>query len=449
MIFVQFVILLAMILIGSRMKGIGLGVMGMIGLFIFVLFFKMTPADPPISVLLIILAIVTTAATLQAAGGLDYLVSIAERIIRKNPSQITFIAPFTTYFLCLFAGTAHIVYSLLPIIAEVSAKQRIRPERPLSVSVIASHLAITGSPMSAASASLVAILAYSSASIDIMKICIPAAICGILASILVVRKKGLELDKDPIFLEKMQDPEFARSMDPTNQTEHGATQYQAAPGAKIAVGIFGLAILLIIFFGAFPAFVPHVGGGPSFSVNAQGNIELTSLIIMITLSASACIMLITKTSAVKVAKMSLFTSMATAVVSVLGVVWMSATFMLANEVVIEATFKDIVTVHPWTFAIALFLMGALTFSQAATTRTMMPMGLALGITSPHLLAMFPAVNGDFLLPGYPTLVAAIDFDRTGSTKIGKFVVNHSFMIPGLVAIAVTIFVGFIISGMVL
>lgn len=448
MIFVQFVILLAMILIGSRMKGIGLGVMGMIGLFIFVLFFKMTPADPPISVLLIILAIVTTAATLQAAGGLDYLVSIAERIIRKNPSQITFIAPFTTYFLCLFAGTAHIVYSLLPIIAEVSAKQRIRPERPLSVSVIASHLAITGSPMSAASASLVAILAYSSASIDIMKICIPAALCGIFVSILAVRKKGLELDKDPIFLEKMKDPEFARSMNPSHM-ENGMTQYKPAPGAKIAVAIFGFAILLIIFFGAFPAFVPHVGGGPSFSVNADGTINLTSLIIMITLSASAFIMLITKTSAVKVAKMSLFTSMATAVVSVLGVVWMSATFMLANEAVIEHTFKDIVTVYPWTFAIALFLMGALTFSQAATTRTIMPMGLALGITSPHLLAMFPAVNGDFLLPGYPTLVAAIDFDRTGSTKIGKFVVNHSFMIPGLVAIAVTIFVGFILSGILL
>lgn len=448
MIFWQLGILLIMILIGSQMKGIGLGIMGMIGLLIFVLVFKMTPADPPVAVLLIILAIVTTAATLQAAGGLDYLVSIAERIIRKNPSQITFIAPFVTYFLCLFAGTAHIVYSLLPIIAEVSAKRRIRPERPLSVSVIASHLAITGSPMSAASASLAGMLAYSSASIDIMKVCIPAALCGILASVLAVRKKGVELDKDPIFLEKMKDPEFAHSMDPSRigNVNH---QYVPAPGAKIAVAIFGLAILLVIFFGAFPAFVPYVGGGPSFSVSENGTINLTSLIILITLSASGCIMLVTKTPAAKVAKMTLFTSMASAVVSVLGVVWMSATFMLANEEIIEHTFKDVVMEHPWTFAIALFFMGALTFSQAATTRAIMPMGLALGVSSPHLLAMFPAVNGDFFLPGYPTLVAAIDFDRTGSTKIGKFVVNHSFMLPGLVAIAVTIFVGFILSGFLL
>ncbi|WP_270087349.1 anaerobic C4-dicarboxylate transporter family protein [Sphingobacterium sp. SYP-B4668] len=448
MIFVQLAILLAMILIGSRMKGIGLGVMGMVGLMIFVLVFKMTPAEPPIAVLLIILAIVTTAATLQAAGGLDYLVSIAERIIRKNPSQITFIAPFTTYFLCLFAGTAHIVYSLLPIIAEVSAKQRVRPERPLSVSVIASHLAITGSPMSAASASLAAILAYSSASIHIMLICIPAAMIGILASILAVRKKGVELDKDPIFLEKMKDPEFARSMDPTD-VGVGRVKYQPKPGAKMAVAIFGAAILLIVLFGAFPSLVPYVGGEPSFSVGANGTVNLTTMIIMITLSASACIMLVTKTSTAEVAKMSLFTSMATAVVSILGVVWMSATFMLANEAVIEHTFKDIVTVYPWTFAIALFLMGALTFSQAATTRTIMPMGVALGISSPHLLAMFPAVNGDFLLPGYPTLLAAIDFDRTGSTKIGKFVVNHSFIVPGIVAIAVTIFVGFVLSDLLL
>lgn len=174
MIFVQLAILLAMILVGSRLKGIGLGVMGILGLLIFVFVFRMRPAEPPVAVLLIIMAIVTTAATLQAAGGLDYLVSVAERIIRKNPKRITLIAPFTVYFLCLFAGTSHLVYSLLPIIAEVSTKTKIRPERPLSISVIASHLSLTGSPMSAATASMTAILAYNTAVTDIMKVCIPA-----------------------------------------------------------------------------------------------------------------------------------------------------------------------------------------------------------------------------------------------------------------------------------
>ncbi|MFT3826244.1 MAG: anaerobic C4-dicarboxylate transporter [Chitinophagaceae bacterium] len=444
MIFVQFAIVLIMILIGSRMKGIGLGVMGMVGLLIFVLVFHMRPADPPIAVLLIILAIVTTAATLQAAGGLDYLVQIAEKIIRRNPSHITFIAPFTTYFLCLFAGTSHIVYSLLPIIAEVSTKKRIRPERPLSISVIASHLSLTGSPMSAASASLAAILAYPSAALDILKVCIPACLIGIFAGILVVFKRGKELDEDPEFLAKMKDPEFAKNIDSSTNT-HVALK----PGAKTAVLIFGIAILLIIFFGAFPKFVPNVGAGTAdFATNADGSLNLTGLIIMITLSASACMMLITKTSPVTVAKMSLFTSMATAIVSVLGVVWMSGTFMLANEAVIEHTFRNIASEHPWTFAFALFLMGALTFSQAATTRTMMPIGLALGIAPSHLLAMFPAVNGDFLLPGYPTLVAAMDFDRTGTTRIGKFVINHSFILPGIVAVTVAVSVGFLLSSFI-
>jgi anaerobic C4-dicarboxylate transporter DcuA len=442
MILIQFIILLAMILIGSRLKGIGLGVMGMVGLLIFVLIFHMRPVDPPISVLLIIMAIVTTAATLQAAGGLDYLVRIAEKIIRKNPSHITFIAPFTVYFLCLFAGTAHIVYSLLPIIAEVSAKKRIRPERPLSISVIASHMALTGSPMSAATATLAATLAYSTAVVDIMKVCIPACIIGIAAGVLSVWKKGKELNEDPEFLEKMKDPVFAKSLETTTNTTT-----QLKPGAKTSVLIFGFAILLIIFFGAFPQFVPVVdAGNAGFAVNADGTINLTGLIIMITLSASALMMLITKTAPVEVAKMSLFTSMATAVVSVLGVVWMSATFMAANESIIEHTFKDITSEYPFTFAFALFIVGALTFSQAATTRTIMPMGMGLGIIPPHLIAMFPAVNGDFLLPGYPTLVAAIDFDRTGTTRIGKYVFNHSFMIPGLVSIAVSIAVGFLLSG---
>ncbi|MFB6454194.1 anaerobic C4-dicarboxylate transporter family protein [Chitinophaga sp. Hz27] len=444
MIFVELAILLLMILIGSRMKGIGLGVMGMVGLLIFVLVFHMKPVEPPVAVLLIILAIVTTAATLQAAGGLDYLVSIAEKIIRRNPGQITIIAPFTTYFLCLFAGTSHIVYSLLPIIAEVSAKKRIRPERPLSISVIAAHLSLTGSPMSAATASLAAVLAYSSAALDIIKVCIPACLIGILAGVLVVWKKGKELNDDPIFLEKMKDPAFAKSIE---SSDNITTVIK--PGAKTAVLIFGIAILMIILCGAFPQLLPNVGAGePGLAVNADGNVNLTGMIIMITLSASAIMMLVLKVSPVEVTKMSLFTSMASAIVSVLGVVWMSATFMGANEALIEHTFGDIAGAHPWTFAFALFFMGALTFSQAATTRTMMPIGLALGITQPHLIAMFPAVNGDFLLPGYPTLVAAMDFDRTGTTRIGKYVVNHSFMVPGLTAVTVAVAVGFLLSFIV-
>lgn len=446
MIWIEFAVLIAMILIGSQMKGIGLGVMGMVGLLIFIFVFKMKPTDPPIDVMLIIMAIVTTAATLQASGGLDYLVGLAEKIIRSNPSNITFIAPFTVYFLCLFAGTAHIVYSLLPIISEVSAKKRIRPERPLSISVIASHLALTGSPMSAATAALVVILAYPGALVDIMMICIPACIIGVLIGCFSVFKKGKELNNDPIFIEKMKDPEFAKSMD----SDTSGKEVQLKSGAKTSVLIFAFAIVLIVIAGAFPSIVPSFEPGvKSLAVSADGSLTMVTIISVITLTASAAMMLITKTSTNDVTKASLFTSMASAVVSVFGVVWMSSTFMHSNNDLIQNALGGIVSEYPWTFAIAVFIMGALMFSQAATTKTMMPLGIALGLPPSALIAIFPTVNSDFVLPGYPTLLAAINFDRTGSTKIGKFVINHSFFVPGVVAIGVAVAVGFLLGSFIL
>jgi len=421
--------------------------MGMLGLSIFVFGFGMKPGDPPIDVMLVIMAIVTTAATLQACGGLDYLVTLAEKIIRSNPSKIIFIGPFTVYFFCLFAGTAHLLYSLLPIIAEVSAKKRIRPERALSASVIASHMAITGSPMSAATAAFAgaAILGYPGSLIDIMKVCIPACIIGVFFACLSVLKKGKELSEDPIFLEKMKDPEFAKSIDGESSLE----SVQLKKGAKTSVVIFAIAVLLIVLAGAFPSLLPTFAPGEAnLMMKANGELQMVAVISLITLTASALMLLLTKTSAAKVTGVSLFSSMATAVVSVFGVVWMSATFMKNNELVIKDFLSEIVTAHPWTFAIAVFILGALMFSQAATTKTMMPLGLTLGMAHPSLIAIFPAVNADFVLPGYPTLLAAINFDRTGSTKIGKFVVNHSFMIPGLVAVIVAVISGFLL-GMVL
>ncbi len=446
MIFIQLIILLGMILVGAQMKGIGLGVMGMLGLLIFIVVFHMRPTDPPLDVMLIIMAIVTTGATLQAAGGLDYLVSVAERVIRRNPAHITFIAPLTSYALCLFAGTSHIVYSLLPIIAEVATKKRIRPERPLSISVVAAHVALTGSPMSAATAALAAILAYPSAAVDIMKIGIPCGIVGVLAGALSVWKKGKELKDDPEFLKKMKDPQFASTID----AETAGNKAQVKPGAKTAVLIFGIAILVIVLCGAFPSIVPQLAPGTAgLSIKANGTLTMGSIIEITTLSASGIMMLVTKTNTADVARASLFTAMAAAVISVFGVVWMSSTFMAHNQELIKTTLGGIAKAYPWTFTFAVFIMGMLMFSQAATTRTMMPLGLTLGISSPHLIAMFPAVNSDFVLPGYPTLLAAINFDRTGSTKIGKYVINHSFMLPGVVTVGVAVALGFLLTQLLL
>ncbi|SKA34261.1 anaerobic C4-dicarboxylate transporter DcuA [Chitinophaga eiseniae] len=446
MIWLEFAILLAAILVGARMKGIGLGVMGMVALAVYIFIFRMRPADPPIDVMLIILAVVTTAATLQAAGGMDYLVRLAEKILRSKPSLIVLLGPLVTYIFTLFAGTAHITYSLLPIIAEVSTKKKIRPERALSISVISSHLAITASPISAATAALLTILSGKIELLDILRVCIPATIIGTLAGVVVCWKKGKELAKDPVFLEKMKDPDFAASIEADVQE----SKAPLLPGAKASVLIFGLAVLLIVLVGAFPNMLPSFGEGKSnMAVDTTGHIKMAAVIELVMLAAAAAIMLFCRTTAAAVAKASLFNSGAQAVVSIFGVVWMSATFMQTNTGIIESTLGNMVRAAPWTFAIALFILSALLFSQAATTKALMPLGLSLGILPAHLVAMFPAVNGDFFLPGYPTLLAAINFDRTGSTQIGKYLVNHSFMIPGIVSVAVSVAAGFFLAGILL
>ncbi len=424
------------------MKGIGLGIMGIVGMLIFVFVFHMKPAEPPLDVLMIILSIVTTAAALQASGGLEYLVSIGEKIIRSNPSKIVIIGPLVSYLLCLFAGTSHVIYSLLPVISEVSLKRNIRPERALSISVIASHMALTGSPMSACTAAFAAILSYPSAAIDIMKISIPSCIIGVVAGALSVWKMGKDLDDDAVYKRQvtLSPPEHETSL----------KQHSIKKGAKTAVFIFGLAIIAIVICGAFPGMLPQFAkGADSFSVKADGTLKMVTIIEIVTLTATAAIIIITQTTTYDIAKASLFNAMAAALVSVFGVVWMSATFLAHNQPALLKAMSTITNQYPWTFTFAVFIMAAIMFSQAATTRATMPLGLALGIAHPSLIAMFPAVNADFVLPGYPTLLAAINFDRSGTTRIGRFVVNHSFMRPGLVGIGVAVAVGFLLSKLLL
>ncbi|MCU0382059.1 MAG: anaerobic C4-dicarboxylate transporter [Chitinophagaceae bacterium] len=446
MIWVQFAVLLIMIVIGSRLKGIGLGLMGVLGMLIYVQFFRMRPVGPPGDIMLIILSIVTASAALQAAGGLDYLVQIAEKIIRKNPKNITLIAPVTAFVLCLFSGTSHVVYSLLPVISDLSAKKGIRPERPLTATVIASHMALTGSPMAACTAALATVLGYADAPLDIMLVSIPACFIGSMAAALVMYNKGKDLKDDPLYQEKLKDPAFVEYL----KSEETGAQKEVSRDAKLSVAIFGLAIVMIVLGGSFPHLVPNmVGGDANAMVNADGSLKMVTIISVVSLSAAALMALFTKAKPDLIIKQSLFLSMATALISVYGVVWMSATFMAANEVAIRDGLGAITEKFPWVFTIAIFIMGILMFSQGATTKAMMPLGLTLGLTAPSLIAMFPAVSSFFVLPGYPTILAAVNIDRTGSTKIGKYVVDHSFMLPGMVSTVVAVGMGFLLAGIFL
>ncbi len=447
---IQLVILLACIFIGARMSGIGLGVMGMIGLLIFIFAFGMKPSDPPLEVMLIILSVVTSAAALQAAGGMDYLVDIAGKILRKHPGQITLLGPLVTYAFVLFAGTAHISYSILPIIAEVAIKNRIRPERALSMSVTASHMAITASPVSAAAAALLSVLSGTGAGLaQILMVAIPSTLIGVMVGILFVWKRGKELSEDPEFLERMKDPAFVKNLEGNVEK----TTTTLAPGAIKSVVIFALAIAAVVLLGSFPDLLPEFSGRegftPGFAVNAAGRLQMPSMIMMIMLSATGLIILFANTTAAKVTKASLFASGGQATIAVFGVVWMSSTFMDHNFEVIKNTLGEVVAAYPWLFAVALFLLSMLLYSQASTTKALMPLGLSLGLSPAYLIGIFPACNGHFFIPGYPTLLTAIQFDRTGTTRIGKYVLNHSFMLPGIVTTIASVLAGLLLQSVLL
>lgn len=438
MIYFELLVVLLVIFIGARVGGIGLGIFGMIGLGILVFGFGLKPGDAPTDVMLIIVAVITAAAALQAAGGLDYLVKVAEKILRKNPAMITFLAPIVCYFFTFFSGTGHIAYSLLPIISEIATDSKVRPERPLSISVIASQQAITASPISAATAALLSAELLGSKGItlgNILTVCVPATLIGVIVGAIVVNFIGVPLEKDPEYLRRLKEGLLQKE-------EKSAIQISEKDErrAKISVIIFLIGVISIMFFG----FIDILR--PSFMTNGKlQKMEMTHVIEIIMMTVAGLILIFTRIEVNKLIKGSVFLAGMQAVIAIFGIAWMGDTFFDGNAKFIEDNIENIVTHYPFLFAIALFVMSILLFSQSSTVKTLYPMAVTtLHLPALSLIAMFPAVNGYFFIPNYPTVVAAIDFDRTGTTRIGKYVLNHSFQIPGFVSTIIAIAVGYFI-----
>ncbi|MBR6649479.1 MAG: anaerobic C4-dicarboxylate transporter [Bacteroidaceae bacterium] len=426
---IQLIFVLIAIIIGARLGGIGLGVMGGVGLAILTFVFGLEPTSPPIDVMLMIAAVISAASCMQAAGGLDYMVSIAERILRRNPSHVTILAPLVTYTLTFLAGTGHVAYAVLPVIAEVATDSKIRPERPLGIAVIASQQGITASPISAATVALLGLLAgYDISLIDILKICVPATLIGIIVGALFSMRVGKELLDDPEYQRRIKTGEFTTSSCNDIKIENRFN-------AKVSVAIFLIATLLIVLFCSLPAL------RPSFEGKAIG---MPALIEILMLSAAALILLITRTDGIKATRGTIFPAGMQAVIAIFGIAWMGDTFINGNITQLTESIEGIVQRMPWLFGIALFVMSILLYSQAATIRAIAPLGIALGISPLMMIALFPAVNGYFFIPNYPTVVAAINFDRTGTTGIGRWVLNHSFMMPGIITTFVSIAVGLLL-----
>lgn len=439
LILLQFAIVLALIFKGARVGGIGLGIYGMVGVFILVFVFGMKPGNLPIDVMLIIVSVITAAAALQAAGGLDYLVGLAAKFLRKHPTHITYFGPLTTWLFCLVAGTAHTCYSLLPIISEIATNSKIRPERPLSVATIAASLGITGSPVSAATAAIISTDLLGGAGVelkDVMMICIPASLIAILVAAFVQNHIGKELEDDEVYKERVAkgiiDPEHdSKLIDEMIKNPN--------PRAKYAVVAFLLGVLLVVVFGSVPSL------RPSFMVDGvMHRVTMPETIEIVMMSVAALILVVGKANVHDAVKGNVFGAGMNAMVAIFGIAWMGDTFFNGNLAFFKEHIANVVTQYPFLFAIALFFMSIMLFSQAATVRTLYPLGIGLGIAPLALVAMFPAVNGYFFLPNYPTTVAAINFDRTGSTHIGRFVVNHSFQVAGFITTFVSIGVGYLI-----
>ena len=439
----EFLLLLGFLYAGSRFGGIGLGVVSGIGLMFEVLVLRMPPGKAPVDVMLVILAVVTCASVLEAAGGLKYMLQVAERILRKNPKRVTILGPIVTYTMTIMLGTGHAVYSIMPIIGDIALKNGIRPERPMAAASVASQLAITGSPISAVVAlylkDIAHIEAFANVSLlDIVAVTIPATFAGTLALSLYSLRRGKELQDDPEYQRRMQDPVWRDRILSTTST---TLNEELPPAARNSVLLFILALVSIVIVAMLPAIRTIPG--------MEKPIDMSVIIQMFMLGFGGIILLATRTHVQTVPNGVVFKSGMVAAIAIFGIAWMSDTYFSFAMPHVKGSIQEMVKHAPWTFAFALFGVSVLINSQAATAKMLLPVGISLGIPAPVLIGLMPATYAYFFIPNYPSDIATVNFDVTGTTKIGKYYFNHSFMMPGLIGVGIACLVGLAIAKVII
>ena len=439
-IFLQLIVILVCLFYGARKGGVALGLLGGIGIVIMTFVFGLKPGKPPVDVMLTIIAVVAASATLQASGGLEVMLKGAEKLLRRNPKYISILAPFVTCFLTILCGTGHVVYTMLPIIYDIAIKNNIRPERPMAASSISSQMGILASPVSVAVVSLVAFLAKVPVDghvidfIQVLSITIPSTLAGVLIIGIFSWFRGKDLDQDPEFQARIADPEQRKIVYGDSATLMGKT---LSSGQWTAMWIFLGAIVVVAFLGAYPGLRPAFDGKP---------LSMVLTIQMFMLLAGALMILFTKTDPTTIGKTEVFRAGMIAVVAVFGIAWMADTVFEAHLPELKAALSELVQTQPWTYAIALLLVSKLVNSQAAAISAMVPVGLAIGVPPGYIVAFAAASYGYYILPTYPSDLAAIQFDRSGTTRIGKYVINHSFIIPGLIGVATSCVMGYLLAS---
>ena len=438
-ILLQVAIILICLFYGARKGGVALGLLGGIGIVIMTFVFKLPPGKPPVDVMLTIIAVVAASATLQASGGLEVLLKGAEKILRNNPKYVSILAPFTTCLLTILCGTGHVVYTMLPIIYDIAIKNDIRPERPMAASSVASQMGILASPVSVAVVSLVAFLAKAPVNghvidfIQVLSITIPSTLAGVLLIGIFSWFRGKDLADDAVFQKRLTDPAQHQIIYGESATLMGK---KLSASQWTAMWIFVGSIVVVAILGAFTSLRPLIGGKP---------LSMVLTIQMFMLLAGALMIVFTRTDPSTIGKTEVFRAGMVAVVAVFGIAWMADTVFEAHLPELKAALTDLVKTQPWTYAIALLLVSKLVNSQAAAISAMVPVGLAIGVPPGYIVAFAAASYGYYILPTYPSDLAAIQFDRSGTTHIGKYVINHSFILPGLIGVSTSCMVGYLLA----
>lgn len=469
----QLLIVLAALYVGSRYGSLALGAISGICLAILVLGFGMKPGNPPTDVIYIIVAAVTCAGMLHASGGMDWLIQLAEKLLRRHPAHITFLAPLCTFFLTVLVGTGHVVYTLMPIICDIALRKGIRPERPCAVASIASQVGITCSPIAAAVVAFSTISAANGFDITIPQILVvtlPASIIGLLAASACSYKRGLDLDKDPRFQARLQDPEMREYMYGTSAT---VLDKEIPASARRAVYIFAAALAVIVLYASFQSLLPTyaqvaaIKGATGtwngltatqlaqlgivqegLTQTVQTPLKMNVVIQIVMLVAAALIVICCKGNPKKAVSGAVWQSGMIAVVAIYGIAWMADTFFAHYIPEIQRVMYDTVKDYPWSIALVFFLVSVLINSQGAVVVSMLPLAYSLGIPGPILLGVFPSVYGYFFIPNYPSDIATVQFDRSGTTVIGKYLLNHSFMMPGLVSVFVATLMSLLLAQLI-
>jgi anaerobic C4-dicarboxylate transporter DcuA len=432
---VELLVVLFFIWLGARLGSIGIGFAGGFGVLVLGLGFGLKPGAIPVDVILIIMGVIAAIAAMQVAGGLDYLVHVATKILKSNPKYITFLAPVVTYSMTLFAGTGHTAFSTLPVIAEVAKLNGIRPSRPLSIATVASQIAITASPISAAVVFFSKELEkYGVDYVKLLLVAIPSSFLACMLGAVVANFMGKELKDDPIFQERL-------AKGQVNMVASSDEQKVIPPEAKRSVLIFGICLFCVVFYA--------MAISSTFALIEKPILSRDDAIISFMLGAATLISLFCKVDAKNILNAATFKSGMSACICVLGVAWLGTTFVTAHMKEINVFAGNLLASYPWMLAVVLFFAAMLLYSQAATTKALMPAALALGVSPVAAIAAFASVSALFVLPTYPTLIAAVEFDDTGSTRVGKYVFDHPFLIPGTCTIIFAVILGFLFGGIFL